>query len=167
MGRFDVVYSWGVLHHTGQMWAALGNVAPLVADGGRLLVAIYNDQGRMSRVWHAVKRAYNALPPPLRFLVVGPSLAALWGPATLRDFAILRPFHTWRSYASRRGMAPYRDLVDWVGGYPFEVARPEEIFDFYRARGFTLLRLTTMAGGHGCNELLFARSTPGAAWPAR
>lgn len=34
LGRFDIVYSWGVLHHTGAMWQALENVAPLVAGGG-------------------------------------------------------------------------------------------------------------------------------------
>jgi SAM-dependent methyltransferase len=165
LGQFDVVYSWGVLHHTGAMYRALGNVAPLVASEGRLLVAIYNDQGRTSRAWRVVKKAYNDLPEGLRFLVLIPSLAVVWGPPTLRDFAVGRPFATWRGYARRRGMAPWVDLVDWVGGYPFEVARPEEIFDFYKARGFTLAKLRTCGGDGGCNELLFARGSTGPSEP--
>ncbi|MCC7451592.1 MAG: hypothetical protein IT324_29565 [Anaerolineae bacterium] len=51
----------------------------------------------------------------------------------------------------------WHDLIDWVDGYPFEVARPEQIFDFYRERGFTLVRLKTCAGGLGCNEYIFER----------
>ena len=54
-----------------------------------------------------------------------------------------------------RGMSAWRDVVDWVGGLPFEVAKPEEIFTFYHACGFILKRLTTCAGGHGCNEFVF------------
>ena len=81
LGEFDVVYSWGVLHHTGQMWAALANAAIPVADGGKLFIAIYNDQGTPSRRWTKVKRTYNALPKPLRFLVVWPSFWTLyWRP---------------------------------------------------------------------------------------
>jgi 2-polyprenyl-3-methyl-5-hydroxy-6-metoxy-1,4-benzoquinol methylase len=66
LGRFDVVYAWGVLHHTGDMWTAIANTADAVADGGRLFISIYNDQGARSRAWRAIKRAYNALPTPLR-----------------------------------------------------------------------------------------------------
>ena len=158
LGRFDIVYSWGVLHHTGAMWEALGNVAPLVAEGGRLYIAIYNDQGRSSRIWTKVKRAYVRAPGPLKWGVLLPAMVRLWGPPTVRDLVHGRPFKTWKTYKFEvsRGMDPWRDVVDWVGGYPFEVAKPEQILDFYRARGFELRRMFTCAGGHGCNEFVFA-----------
>jgi 2-polyprenyl-6-hydroxyphenyl methylase/3-demethylubiquinone-9 3-methyltransferase len=68
------------------------------------------------------------------------------------------PFKSWRHYAlNNRGMSAYYDLVDWVGGYPFEVAKPEEVFGFFKAKGFTLLFLKTCGGGLGCNEYIFQR----------
>src|SRR5664280_1748268 len=70
MGKFDVVYSWGVLHHTGDLWTALGNVADMVDTGGILLVAIYNDQGRPSRNWRRIKQAYNRSGPTLRAIMI-------------------------------------------------------------------------------------------------
>jgi 2-polyprenyl-6-hydroxyphenyl methylase/3-demethylubiquinone-9 3-methyltransferase len=155
LGQFDVVYSWGVLHHTGQMWKALENVALLVRPGGRLFIAIYNDQGRTSRVWLAVKKAYNALPSSLRGLVLVPSFIRLWLPTTVRDLVVGRPFRSWRTYVKERGMSPWRDVVDWVGGYPFEVAKPDELLEFFRGQGFHLDRLKSCGGGHGCNELIF------------
>lgn len=157
LGKYDVVYSWGVLHHTGKMWEALENVAELVAPGGRLYIAIYNDQGGASRRWLKLKRAYNRLPRAFRWLVLGPAFVRLWGPTMVRDLIRLQPLRSWRRYAeeSLRGMSAWRDTVDWVGGLPFEVAKPEEIFDFYRDRGFVLTRMRTWAGGHGCNEYVF------------
>jgi SAM-dependent methyltransferase len=155
LGRFDVVYCWGVLHHTGRLWEALDNVAALVKPGGRLFVAIYNDQGRATRGWARVKRTYNHLPRALRFLVLWPSAVWVWGPPTLRDLATGRPFRTWRDYGWARGMSPWRDLVDWVGGYPFETAKPEAVFARCRDRGLRLTRLTTCAGRSGCNEFVF------------
>jgi 2-polyprenyl-6-hydroxyphenyl methylase/3-demethylubiquinone-9 3-methyltransferase len=74
----------------------------------------------------------------------------------LKDALQLRPFRTWREYSQRRAMSPWHDVVDWVGGYPFEVSKPEEVFDFYRQRGFTLERLTT-AGGT-LNQFVFRHS---------
>ncbi len=160
LGCFDVVYSWGVLHHTGAMWQALENAAGLVAPGGKLFIAIYNDQGAISRRWRAVKRTYNRLPGGLRFLVTLPVLVHLFWRRTLKDLLRLRPFETWRNIAKERGMSPWRDLIDWVGGYPFEVAKPEDILDFYVTRGFVLKRLTTCGGSLGCNEFVFLRTAP-------
>lgn len=59
LGTFDVVYSWDVFHHTGDMWRALGNVASLVKGGGQLFVALYNDQRWLSKYWANIKRIYN------------------------------------------------------------------------------------------------------------
>jgi SAM-dependent methyltransferase len=59
LGTFDIVYSWGVLHHTGNMWQALQNVVPMVKPGGLLYIAIYNNQGFTSRIWKMIKWIYN------------------------------------------------------------------------------------------------------------
>lgn len=160
LGRFDVLYSWGVLHHTGDMWRAFENAATLAAPDARAFVAIYNDQGRASRRWLAVKRAYNRLPAAWRWLVLWPCFARLWGPTFLRDALAGDPTRSWRNYRSLRGMSAWHDVVDWVGGYPFEVAKPETVFDWFRARGWTLAALRTCAGGIGCNEFVFARGRP-------
>jgi 2-polyprenyl-6-hydroxyphenyl methylase/3-demethylubiquinone-9 3-methyltransferase len=157
LGTFDIVYSWGVLHHTGNMWEALENVSSLVRPGGKLFIAIYNDQGNISNRWRAVKRAYNRLPNGLRFLVSVPVVVHLYWRRTLKDFLRGRPFETWRSVRRERGMSAWRDLIDWVGGYPFEVAKPEVILEFYLRRGFSLARLTTCGGSLGCNEFVFVR----------
>lgn len=158
LGQFDIVYSWGVLHHTGQMWQALANVAPLVRPNGLLFIAIYNDQGKMSRRWTAVKKAYNEFPPALRFLVLWPAFWQLWWRRIARDVLKGDPARSFREYRKLRGMSLWHDVVDWVGGYPFEVAKPEQIFDFYFQRGFELRRMTTQAGDLGCNEFVFLKT---------
>ena len=163
LGEFDVVYSWGVLHHTGEMWKALDNARLPVADGGKLFVAIYNDQGSRSSRWKWVKRTYNDLPrflrPPFAALTIAPQeLKAL-----ARSIVTLKPgeyIRTWTEYDKNRGMSRWRDIVDWVGGYPYEVAKPEEIFDFYRARGFELTKIKCGGVGLGCNEFVFVKTKP-------
>jgi 2-polyprenyl-6-hydroxyphenyl methylase/3-demethylubiquinone-9 3-methyltransferase len=158
LGSFNVVYSWGVLHHTGAMWDGLENAARAVAPGGKLFIAIYNDQGKVSDRWRAIKRTYNRLPQSLRFLVTIPVLVHVYWRGTLKGLLRGKPWEAWRSEGNERGMSPWTDLVDWVGGYPFEVAKPEAILDFYLQRGFTLTRLTTCGGSLGCNEYVFART---------
>lgn len=159
LGSFDVVYSWGVLHHTGEMWTAIDNAQRCVSSGGKLSIAIYNDQGKWSTAWLVVKRIYNRLPRALRWLVTLPVLVQLWGPSMIRDLLKGRPFHTWKSYAKNRGMSPWHDLVDWVGGLPFEVAGPDAIFNFVQSRGFKLTYLKTCGGDLSCNEFTFVKES--------
>jgi 2-polyprenyl-3-methyl-5-hydroxy-6-metoxy-1,4-benzoquinol methylase len=156
-GQFDIVYSWGVLHHTGSLWQALENVVPIVKSGGLLFIAIYNDQGKRSLRWRSVKKAYNSFPPKLRFLVLWPVFLKLWWKRLLKDALTGRPLRSFRDYKALRGMSLWRDVVDWVGGYPFEVAKPEQIFDLYYKRGFYLVRIITQAGDLGCNEFVFVK----------
>jgi len=162
LGTFDVVYSWGVLHHTGQMWRALGNAHLPVKAGGRLFIAIYNDLGSRSRRWRWIKKTYNELP---RFLKIPFGLAVMAPEevkAMLRSLVMLKPaeyLHRWTRYDTNRGMSRWRDIIDWVGGYPYEVARPEEIFDFYRAQGFRLTKIQCGGVGLGCNQFVFVKET--------
>jgi 2-polyprenyl-6-hydroxyphenyl methylase/3-demethylubiquinone-9 3-methyltransferase len=140
------------------MWQALENAAGRVAPAGKLFIAIYNDQGKISDRWRSIKRAYNRLPGGLRFLVTIPVLVHLHWRGTLKDLLRGRPFQSWRSARSQRGMSAWRDLIDWVGGYPFEVAKPEAILDFHLRCGFILTRLATCGGSLGCNEYVFVRT---------
>jgi 2-polyprenyl-3-methyl-5-hydroxy-6-metoxy-1,4-benzoquinol methylase len=155
LGQFDIVYSWGVLHHTGAMYAALDNVVPLVKPDGTLLIAIYNDQGIKSRLWLAVKRLYNwNVVTRLAILAVFVPYYILGGAAV--DLVRGRdPRQRYRAHT--RGMSHVYDWFDWLGGYPFEVASRDAIVEFYRQRGFELARLNSCGSKSGCNEFVFTR----------
>lgn len=149
LGKFDVVYSWGVLHHTGQMWHALQNASEMVSNDGTLFIAIYNDQGWISKYWTTVKRNYNkgAIPRALILIVHVPYLFLL---------RYLVRAITGR-LSLERGMSLWYDALDWLGGYPFEVATPEAIFSFFRKQSFVLEKLKTCRGRMGCNEFVFTK----------
>lgn len=157
LGSFDVVYSWGVLHHTGQMWKGLDLVQRLLAPDGQLFIAIYNDQGYISRRWTRIKKLYCSGPLG-RAVVKAVCIPYFVLPPLLLDLVKLRdPTHLYREYQRERGMSKVHDWYDWLGGYPFEVAKPEEIFDFYTGRGLRMERMITCGGGLGCNQFVFRR----------
>ena len=111
LGQFDVVYSWGVLHHTGAMWQAIENVVPLVGSRGRLFIALYNDQGWLSRMWLAVKRTYCCC--TLGRWV----MTAIWVPgffARMCVASLLTGRNKFAAYHHERGMSPIHDWIDWI-----------------------------------------------------
>lgn len=147
LGSYDVVYSWGVLHHTGDMDRALLVAGKAVKPGGKLFIAIYNDQGVISRYWTIVKQTYNRN-------AVGRVVMVLLHAPYLFGLRVFVRFLTGKGRLER-GMAIWRDVIDWLGGYPYEVARPERIFRLFRDRGFELRELVTCGGRMGCNEYVF------------
>lgn len=160
LGQFDIVYSWGVLHHTGKMYDAIENVEHLVRTGGTLFIAIYNNAGGASKRWTWIKRTYCRLPRSLRL----PFAVSIAAPIQLYSVLVytiqgkLGLFIDERlNYKKKRGMSWWHDQIDWIGGYPYEDAKPEEIFDFCKARNFRLERMTTCGGGIGCNQFVFSR----------
>jgi 2-polyprenyl-3-methyl-5-hydroxy-6-metoxy-1,4-benzoquinol methylase len=159
LGQFDIVYSWGVLHHTGAMWQAMANLKTMVKPGGLLFIAIYNDCGEVSRSWLERKRRYNALPQILR-----PFYAIyVWMPQELRSFVgsirsgeIRRYIRELTSASSGRGMSWLHDVIDWVGGYPYEYAPVRDITEFYRRDGFEPVKIRENRS-FGCHQLVFKR----------
>jgi 2-polyprenyl-6-hydroxyphenyl methylase/3-demethylubiquinone-9 3-methyltransferase len=148
VGQHDVVYAWGSLHHTGAMWQAIRNAAALVAPNGLLVLAIYNAHWS-SGFWKVVKRTYNVSPGFVRRLMNGIFGAAMYGAV----WAVARE----NPMKKERGMDFWYDVVDWLGGYPFEVASAQQIRDFLQPLGFEMKHLTAPRVPTGCNEFVFQR----------
>lgn len=135
IGLFDIVYSWGVLHHTGKMWKAIEYCTKLVKPGGFFLLGIYGDVNHYQRDL-ALKKAYNnASAIGKKWMVYSRILKKM----LLRIIKFQNPF-TWNEKRGR-GMNYYNDLIDWLGGLPYEVASEDEIVRFFTARNFVLHRI--------------------------
>ena len=155
LGTFDIVYSWGVLHHTGAMWKALERTARLVAPGGTLAIALYR-KTPLCGAWRIEKRLYAAAPSTVQAVMRGVFKAAyLTGIAATGR----RPSCYVRSYKSSRGMNWHHDVHDWLGGYPYESANPDEVKEYLGRLGFSVIRsFERPAGiglfGTGCDEFV-------------
>ena len=147
--RYDVVYSWGVLHHTGDMYKAFDVVKNLVVEKGTLVIAIYNKHFT-STIWKIIKRTYVRSPKFVKKIMVLAILVIKF----LTTLIISRQ----NPFKRQRGMRCYTDIVDWVGGYPYEYASVGEVTDFFQKRGFRLTKLIRTKGFTGCNQFVFERS---------
>lgn len=151
LGQFDVVYSWGVIHHTGAMWQVANALPALVKPGGTLVVAIYNDQGPLSTLWSIIKQIYVKSFSPVQLAIAGSYFALTSLVRTVKNLITLRSFRRTRP----RGMSGWHDAVDWVGGYPFEVASREEVTKFFETRGFSTEKVISVGSKQGCNQFVF------------
>jgi 2-polyprenyl-3-methyl-5-hydroxy-6-metoxy-1,4-benzoquinol methylase len=161
LGTFDVVYSWGVLHHTGAMHAALVDAAGMVAPGGRLAIALYR-KTPLCGAWRIEKRFYAHAPHFAQRIVRGLYVAALAVRYTLTG----RSFRRYVSaYQSDRGMDFWHDVHDWLGGYPYESISPNEVDALMQALGLTCVRAHVHPRGYGvfgtgCDEFVYRRESP-------
>jgi 2-polyprenyl-6-hydroxyphenyl methylase/3-demethylubiquinone-9 3-methyltransferase len=154
----DIVYSWGVLHHTGQMYRAIEVAARLTKPGGLYVIAIYN-RHLTSPAWRGIKWTYNRSAPVVQqlmyWLFYGIIYFAKW--AVTRDNPLRKA----------RGMDFHHDVIDWIGGYPYEYASIDEIVQFVTRLGFNVKRVVPTEVGTGCNEFVFRRATLTDAAPSR
>ena len=154
-GKYDIVYSWGVLHHTGNMWEAIKNAASLVNDNGIFFLAIYN-KTRSSRFWLKVKKGYNLSPKIGKKLMNFLLFSGMY--FILPLLSLKNPLIRLKNYKKNRGMAPMTDVKDWLGGYPFEVATFKEIVTFINRidQNFKLVKYNKVNPGvNANNELVF------------
>jgi SAM-dependent methyltransferase len=159
LGTFDIVYSWGVLHHTGAMIDAIRHAAGLVAPDGLFAFALYR-KTRMCWAWKIEKRWYAVAPAAIQRLVqsVYVGLMRLAFGITGRDFKAYVA-----GYCSSRGMNYANDVHDWLGGYPYESIRPSEVQELMTAMGFSHVRSNTRPYslglfGSGCDEYVYRRA---------
>lgn len=146
---YDVVHSWGVLHHTGKMWQAIDNAMGLVRPGGHFVLAIYNRHWS-SAAWTAIKRVYVSLPGVLQKMMNWAFFPIIY---------LAKLLATGRNpLRMERGMEFYYNVVDWVGGYPYEYASREEIESYMAQRGFELERFVPTIVPTGCNEFVFRKT---------
>lgn len=164
LGNFDIVYSWGVLHHTGKMWNAIERTAGLVNPGGYYYIALYNKilarNGSASWVhpfWLKVKTLYNTYPFLGNYILEPLAMAAYLAIVVARGE---NPITHIRNYKSHRGMSWCTDATDWLGGYPYEFATVEEVFKFVKGKftDFNLINIK-VTSGRGLNWYLFQRSS--------
>lgn len=161
-GQFDVVHSWGVLHHTGDMWRALDRAGGLVADGGLLAIALYR-RTRLCGFWKLEKRIYKDAPPWAQRGVRWVYKALFCAYMLLR---LKNPFRILREYSkTKRGMNFDHDAHDWLGGYPYESARAKDVIAFFTARGFEFVRGNIRRPGSGLfgsgnDEFVFRKVKP-------
>lgn len=160
LGQFDVVYSWGVLHHTGSMWTAIENAAAFVKDGGEFAIAIYNAT-LMDPFWIAEKRIYSSLPRSGQWLIQQAFVAAWLVGKAIRG---IPPARFLRDYYHSRGMNFSHDAHDWLGGYPYETASAAQLRSFFAKLGLRELRgfpkpKSVGVFGSNCHEFVFKKTS--------
>lgn len=149
-GRYDIVHSWGVLHHTGNMKLAIKNAAELVRHGGVLVLALYNRHWS-SPIWLVIKWLYCTSPKWIQRGMIVLLYPVIWIAKLL--VAGENP------KKQSRGMDFFYNVIDWVGGYPYEYASILEIEDFLSKLGFRCIRKNPAQVPTGCNEFVFGRDT--------
>ena len=159
-GLFDVVYSWGVLHHTGDMYRALRMAAELVAPQGQFIFALYR-RTRLCWLWKVEKKWYLGAAPAAQARARSAYVALFRVGISIAKRCSFSRYLA--EYGQRRGMDFYHDVHDWLGGWPYESISPAQTERFMTSLGFRRVRAFARAGvelglfGSGCDEYVYAR----------
>ena len=158
LGTFDVVYSWGVLHHTGAMRRAIENATTRIAPGGLICLALYA-KTPLCWAWRVEKRIYSLSPLLIQRILEG---MYVWG---MKSVFFVRggDFNAFvREYSRCRGMEFMTNVRDWVGGYPYESISESETLAIAAGLGLEPLRRFCQLPSFGflgshCDEYIFRK----------
>jgi 2-polyprenyl-6-hydroxyphenyl methylase/3-demethylubiquinone-9 3-methyltransferase len=156
--KYDVVYSWGVLHHTGNLKKAIRNAAHYCLPEGLLVVALYR-KTKLDYFWKVEKTIYVNTPRFFKRLIEIVYAVLLLSSKSLRG---QHPFQFIRNYESKRGMSFWSDVRDWLGGLPYETVSSGEVKEYASELGFHLVKEFTSKDtwgvfGSGCDEFVFSK----------
>lgn len=158
LGRFDIVYSWGVLHHTGNMWQAMKYSADRTKNNGYYYIAVYNKvKGTFgSNFWLKVKQSYNR-----SHILIKRVMELLYVTAyfTANLLKMQNPFRRINDfYKHYRGMSWLTNIRDWLGGLPYEFATADEVLNFMKENfpEFDMVKMETTTT-IGNNSFLFQK----------
>jgi len=158
LNSFDVVYSWGVLHHTGNTRLAIKNASLFCKPGGILFISIYYPTF-LDFFWKVEKKLYNKLPSiGKRFLkelfVLKTRISFFFKRKSFSDMT--------SQYYLNRGMDYFVNVDDWLGGYPYDPMSTSDCVQFVESLGFNCLysesRGSFFSFSSGCNEMIFRQS---------
>jgi len=158
LGRFDIAYSWGVLHHTGDMYKAFDNILKLMQNDSLFYLAIYNKfthifKGGTSETWYKIKGIYNNSGYLIKKIMeIFYSTYSIF----LMLLRFKNPFEYIKNYKGNRGMSWHHDNIDWIGGYPYEFASIQEIISYFGKKEMYCKNINAV-DGLGCNEFLLIK----------
>jgi len=161
-GTFDIVYSWGVLHHTGDMVRAIETAAALVRPDGELYLALYRKTPYCG-MWRHIKRWYSKASSTSQQRARRMHVFLFKTALKMQG----RDFDTYVRDYGNRGMDYYNDVHDWLGGYPYQSVAPDECHALLGRMGFAVDREFVKRSRHplrgilgsGCNEYAFHRGS--------
>lgn len=145
-GTFDIVYSWGVLHHTGDMHQAISKSLNMVSPGGLCVLGLYS-KTLMCGFWKQVKKYYSKSNKSRQDIIRNIYITLY------RISALIAKRKTFKEilgdYHQNRGMDFFNDVHDWLGGYPYESIRPDELIKYVNTLGFECIREVIIPSGLG------------------
>jgi 2-polyprenyl-6-hydroxyphenyl methylase/3-demethylubiquinone-9 3-methyltransferase len=138
------------------MWGSFENIDCLVKENGMLYLALYN-KGKNHVHWSKIKKLYVNSSKLLKYIILLCSFVIIYAKLIIKDFIKLKPFQSIKFAKINRGMTAWHDLIDWVGGFPYETATADEIFTYFKKRKYNLEKIRTVGSSLNCNEFLFIK----------
>ncbi len=136
---FDIIYNWGVLHHTQDARKSFTNLAKHLKPGGEMIVAVYL-KTVLSGFWNFLRIFYQESPQVFKTLFLNTGSIFLNGVDYFNNL-----FFNKERYMMR-GTNNKEILNDWFG-VPYRTFHTyEEVFEWFRENGLEYQLVNSATG---------------------